>query len=272
MHIINSEFIEMTKRILLIDGDVWIYRAAVITAEIIKVLDEAGTVYTVKHECNIEEAKNYFRNFVRTLEKELGATEPSLITISCSECNFRRELFPKYKATRPSKPIGYGVIKEWVEQNYPIKTLYSVEADDVMGILGTSKTAKSVKDIDERIIVTIDKDLRQINECLHYNPDKDEEGIIKLTKEEADRMFYSQILTGDTVDNYKGCPRVGAVGAKKLLDNNTPEEYWQAIVAEFEKKGLTEQDALTQARLAKILKSDDYDFKNKKVKLWKEES
>ena len=39
-------------------------------------------------------------------------------------------------------------------------------------------------------------------------------------------------------------------------------------MAAFEKKGLTESDALVQARVARILRASDYDFAAKKPILW----
>ena len=36
----------------------------------------------------------------------------------------------------------------------------------------------------------------------------------------------------------------------------------------FEKKGLTEDDALLQARVARILRASDYDFKKKEPIMW----
>ena len=44
------------------------------------------------------------------------------------------------------------------------------------------------------------------------------------------------------------------------------------VVKAFEDKGLTETDALTNARLAKILTIDDYDTKRQEPKLWSPES
>ena len=43
---------------------------------------------------------------------------------------------------------------------------------------------------------------------------------------------------------------------------------WAVVLAAYEKAGLTEADALAQARVARILRASDYDFKQKKVKLW----
>jgi DNA polymerase-1 len=76
-----------------------------------------------------------------------------------------------------------------------------------------------------------------------------------------------QTLVGDTSDGYKGCPGVGKVKAEKLLAGND-KLYWEIVRATFEKAGLTEQDALTQARLARILRFSDWDNEKKEPILW----
>jgi hypothetical protein len=43
---------------------------------------------------------------------------------------------------------------------------------------------------------------------------------------------------------------------------------WELIVEAYAKKDLTEADALQQARVARILRFDDYDFNKKKPILW----
>ena len=43
---------------------------------------------------------------------------------------------------------------------------------------------------------------------------------------------------------------------------------WSTVVKAFEDKGLTEDDALLNARLARILTIDDYDTKDKEPILW----
>ena len=40
------------------------------------------------------------------------------------------------------------------------------------------------------------------------------------------------------------------------------------VVSAFKDKGLTEEDALVNARLARILTADDYDFDKRQPKLW----
>jgi hypothetical protein len=41
---------------------------------------------------------------------------------------------------------------------------------------------------------------------------------------------------------------------------------WDTVVEAYEKAGLTEDDALVTARLARILRAEDYDGVN--IKLW----
>jgi len=119
------------------------------------------------------------------------------------------------------------------------------------------------------IIVSVDKDFKSIP-CRLYNPDKPEEGIVEVTKDEADRYHLYQTLVGDASDNYKGCPSVGPVKALKILDScDSYEECWVKILDSFDKAGLSSKHALVQARLARILRDGDYDFESKKVKFWK---
>ena len=43
---------------------------------------------------------------------------------------------------------------------------------------------------------------------------------------------------------------------------------WKTVVEAFKEKDLTEKDALINARLARILTVDDYDFKKQQPILW----
>ena len=92
----------------------------------------------------------------------------------------------------------------------------------------------------------------------------------EVTEEEADYNHMLQTLTGDAADGYPGCPGIGPKTAEKLLAGvgRTYAEMWPIVVEQYAKKGLSEGIALTQARIARICRRDDYDFKRKEVKLW----
>ena len=63
---------------------------------------------------------------------------------------------------------------------------------------------------------------------------------------------------------------MGQVKAEKLLDAalEKEEDMWSPVVAAYEKAGLTEEDALRQARLARILRWSDWNAEKKAPILW----
>ena len=46
------------------------------------------------------------------------------------------------------------------------------------------------------------------------------------------------------------------------------KRQWQTIINCFAQANLDENEALLQARMARILRASDYDYKNNKIKLW----
>ena len=187
---------------------------------------------------------------------------------------FRRRLFPEYKQNRAGKlkPIGWKPMKaELLQENASLQH-DEIEADDWLGILATNSDWIS----GEPIIISGDKDLNQLS-GYHYWPWNEEQQWI-VTEEDAMRQFYIQTLTGDSTDNIKGCPGVGPVKAKKLVDSmelDNEEDSWcivrAAYRAAYEKAGIEDdpvEAALLNARLVRILRESDYDIEQRKVTLW----
>jgi DNA polymerase-1 len=240
---------------LIVDADSFAYAAAVGAETTV----EWGPGQLSTSADTDEAIKDVSRKF-RYLKKELDADKLVLAISDASENGWRRKIYPRYKAHRKErKPLALQAVREFLLSKgaYLRPTL---EADDICGILATSK--KLVPG--PKIIVSIDKDLRTIP-GRHFSPMKRDEGIVVVDEREAHRWHMMQTLTGDTVDGYPGCPGVGPVKAKAILDHNVD---WPAIVDAFEAKNLTEADALVQARVARILRASDYNFKTKEVKLW----
>ena len=163
---------------------------------------------------------------------------------------FRSKVYPPYKLNRVAKrkPLAYHSAVEWVKKNYNVLSIPNLEADDLLGIYGTHPSYAPA------VIISGDKDMRSIP-CPFYNFIQDT--FHKTTQEEADYQFLYQTLVGDATDNYKGCPKIGEVGAKKILDKDCS---WDAVVAAYAKAGLSEEEALTQARVARILRYEDVDY------------
>ena len=65
---------------------------------------------------------------------------------------------------------------------------------------------------------------------------------------------------------YAGAPGVGVKRAEILFDKHGYS--WETVVNAFAEKGLSEEIALQNARLAKILTVDDYDFNTRQPILW----
>ena len=87
-----------------------------------------------------------------------------------------------------------------------------------------------------------------------------------ITSDSGRAWHLIQCLSGDQTDGYGGVPGIGVKRAAPLFDK---EGYsWKTAVKAFTDKGLTEEDALLNARLAKILTIDDYDTTKQEVILW----
>ena len=79
-----------------------------------------------------------------------------------------------------------------------------------------------------------------------------------------------QLVYGDLTDGFGGCPTIGGVKASRVLANKKDlPEMWEAVLAEYKRQKLDEDYALTQARLARILRASDWNDKKKEPILWK---
>lgn len=240
-------------RTLLIDGDILVVGTCA-SAEVEKDWGDDQWSLTT----DLRSVKASILNAINNIKRDLKADEV-VLCLSMGE-TFRHQIYPDYKAGRGRKPIGTGEVKRWLIEDHGAKLKPGIEADDSMGILSTHPTL--IKG--ERIICSADKDMLTIPGLLYRQGE-----LIEVTPGEADFNRWLQTLTGDVTDGYPGCPGMGPKKAEKLL-NAIPqgEPVWPHIVAAYEKAGLTEADALIQARLARILHYTDYDFKRKEVKLW----
>lgn len=259
------------NQVLIIDGDIPIFRAAA-TAEI--TLEADGVIYRAAQRAVQEQI---LEESIAKIQEETGIDEV-VMALSSSEGNFRKELYDDYKGNRKgkSKPVGYYKLLEYVEDTFDTLEFPKLEGDDLLGILGSHGTYKGK----EVVILSWDKDLATI-------PGKYIDGDTMELKEqsqyEADRFFMYQAITGDTTDNFKGCKGIGGVRAERLLqkieDANPEAEllelrtlWWNAILEAYLKAGQTREDAILNARMARILTNKNWDAENQEVVLWTPES
>ena len=89
---------------------------------------------------------------------------------------------------------------------------------------------------------------------------------VTISPDEGARWHLIQALAGDNTDGYSGVPGVGIKKAEKIFSEKG--YTWKAVVETFEEKDMTEEDALCNARLARILTTNDYDHEKKEPILW----
>jgi DNA polymerase-1 len=239
--------------LLLIDADITAFSSATRAEEEIRWDEDTWTIHS-----DLKKAKESFDYLLGQYKEATGEKEFKLCFTGRD--NFRKTISPTYKGNRKGrKPVGYSALKEWAMETYPSFCKETLEADDCMGILATKFPGKT-------IIVTMDKDLLTVPGKM-YKLNQDGTGEWYDTDEkEANYRFLLQAMTGDATDGYSGIPGVGPKKAEEILKKHGA--VWKTVEDAYIKAGLTKEDALMNARMARILRQEDWDFDNEQVKLW----
>jgi DNA polymerase-1 len=229
--------------IVRIDCDYLVYKSAVCCEYDVDYGDDLIVVQS-----RFSEVQSLITNEIKKICATLETKQDDVVLYFSDSKNFRKILYPDYKGHRNrKKPCGYKRAINWLREHYQVVSMPYLEADDALGIDAT-------KDQDNTsIIVSPDKDLRQIPGRLY-----DFNEVVNVTPEEGTRWHLIQTLAGDQTDGYPGCPGIGVKKAESLF--NKYGENWKTVVKAFESAGLTEENALLNARLARILQHTDYDF------------
>lgn len=164
----------------LIDGDLVVYRAAA--------------------SCEPTKAKPFLEDITAALYRThdvmgtiaKGTNCNEHIVYIAGENNFRKKLYPEYKAnrTRPA-PTYLQECREILVTQYGASIVNDMETDDALGIAQTKYDGGSR-------ICSIDKDLLQIPGH-HFNWVK---GVITIVSPlDGLKTFYKQLIAGDGTDN-----------------------------------------------------------------------
>lgn len=244
------------KKVLLIDGDILLYKIALNNEVDTHWGDGLWTLHCDENICKAD---------VDLVIDDLGASlnADDYIVALTDTNNFRKEILPTYKSNRKDKrkPMTLKALRDYVIKKHNGVVWKNLEADDVLGIMSTEPTDE------ERIVVSIDKDLKTVP-C---NLSVDGLSVENITQRMADYWFMIQTLTGDKVDGYDGIEGVGIKTAEKLIQKytNVPLlDLWKIVKKIYVEKGYTEAEALQQARVAHILRHGEYNKKTGEVKLW----
>lgn len=176
-----------------------------------------------------------------------------------------------YKGQRvQEKPFHRDNIRAYMMAEYDVVIANGMEADDMLAVTQTNAEPLST------IICTRDKDLRMVagmhygwpcGKQAQYGP-KQVSGLGELELNGSKltgtgiKFFYSQVLTGDSTDNYPGLPRCGPTGAFKLLAGAESElDLFTAVSGAYRDKfgDGWESEMLEQARLAWMVTELDDD-------------
>lgn len=229
-----QDYTEKPDRItlVLVDADVIAYRAAAANE------DKTG-----------REAKNTADNIIQfIIDETVIFPFPSNFKLFLTgKDNFRFKVEKDYKANRVGvpKPKYLPAVRQYLQDAFGAEVVDGMEADDRIATEATFHA-----DPESTVIASIDKDFKTIN-CWHFNFNSNK--WLYQTEAEALKFFYTQVLTGDAVDNIKGLYKVGPVTADKILKGETTElGLFKKALAAYEERGYTVNDLIKTAQLVHL--------------------
>lgn len=207
----------MKKTLLLVDGSSYLYRAFHAMPDLRNFADEpTGAIQGVL-------------NMLRRLHKDYPA-DYSACVFDAKGKTFRDDIYPEYKANRPSMPDDLrpqiAPLHEAIKAlGWPLIMIEGVEADDVIGALAKQAENEGMK----TIISTGDKDIAQlVNENItvvntmrdafrRTDDILDVAGVERKFGIPPSLIVDYLTLMGDKVDNVPGVEKVGPKTAVKWL-------------------------------------------------------
>ena len=281
------------KGILVMDGD-WLVYQAMAASEV--ETDWGDDVWTL--ECDHAKAWSILCDSIRSYASRKKAWRGAPIILAFTDhVNWRKVLVDEtYKENRKAtrKPVGYRAFVERVQAFEDWTSILEpmLEGDDVMGIIGSGAGHFGFS---KAVLVSCDKDFKTIPDCdfLWCTTGN----ILEQDLQTADYWHMFQTIKGDMTDGYAGIAGWGDTAAD-FLENPfitepvesvlksgknkgqtvtkwvkreplETESLWDCIVSIGAKAGMTEEDIIKQAQMARILRFNDYNFEDKEIYLWR---
>ena len=248
---------ELPNRIL-IDGDIFAFRCS---SAVQKDIDWGNGLWTCH--AYLDEAVDYLKVYTKTVfDALLNKIKIDLDNTKIIYCfsdpngnNFRKIINPNYKYNRRTsrKPTCYNALVDYIKTNNPNNYIFGdyLEGDDCISFLSTENQHKNTS-----LIISADKDFNTVPNVYFYNINKDE--LKFITIEDAFRNLMIQTLTGDTADNYCGCPSIGKIKATRLINKEkNPYRLWELVENTFVANGATKEDAMLNFTMAYLLHYSD---------------
>ena len=199
--------------VILVDGSSYLYRA-----------------FFASQQADLRNSEGFPTGAVRVVTSMLRSLlkqypeSPVMVIFDAKGKTFRDDIYPEYKANRPSMPDDLRLQIEPIHDiiramGLPLVAVEGVEADDVIGTL--ARQASQAKR--HTLISTGDKDMAQLVDE-HVNlintmtdTHMDREGVIEKFGIPPELIIDFLALMGDKVDNIPGVPGVGEKTALGLL-------------------------------------------------------
>lgn len=203
---------------------------------------------------DISLAEKYIDDNIDRLCKTLNTKQFELVVGDVK--NFRKILFPQYKANRKPKPEIYQYVYNLIRDKYGFTSLPYLEGDDTCRIIFEDKNYKPEY---QKVIVSIDKDFYSVP-CNFFRDLNNNTTIEKIEKNDAEQHLYYQVLVGDTADNYKGIPNFGDKKYQELIDNKGDLLSGRDVLDLYHKNNLTNDDFKYNYRCAEIVNQINYNY------------
>ena len=277
--------------ILVMDGD-WLVFQAMSAAEF-----DASWEEEIWHRCcDHAKAREFLFSSIESYRtRKKGWAKGKVVLAFTDSINWRKvRVDENYKSNGKAtkKPVGYFEFLEALFNNpdYICIREDKLEGDDVMGILGSGHSEFGFK---KAVLVSCDKDFKTIPDvdflwCTTGN-------ILTQDIVSANWWHLYQTIKGDNTDGYGGIPGWGdtaegflnepfftepEVSILKSGKNKGQEvtkwvkrevgdkSLWECIVSIAAKAGMSEEDLIKQAQMARILRFEEYNFIDKEIYLW----
>ena len=202
----------MTKKVCLIDGSGYIFRAFY-----------ALPPLTSPEGTPVNAVYGFTNMFMRLTQKI--KSDYWLVLFDAKRQNFRNDIFPDYKGTRKEIPEDlipqFEIIHQAVNAlNLHFLDMEGYEADDLIATYAAQSLQKGY----EVTIVSADKDLMQLIRpgVEFFDPMKDKYFTPEDVREKfgvyPNRVVDVQALAGDSTDNIPGVPGIGLKTAAELIN------------------------------------------------------
>lgn len=238
------------NRFLIIDIESYIYKSL---SHCEKLIQDKTNPKIFYQGYDISLAEKYIDDNIDRLCKTLNTKQFELVVGDVK--NFRKILFPQYKANRKPKPEIYQYVYNLIRDKYGFTSLPYLEGDDTCRIIFEDNNYKAEY---QKVIVSIDKDFYSVP-CNFFRDLNNNTIIEKVGENDAAQHLYYQVLVGDTVDNYKGIPNFGDKKYQELIDNKKRLTF-EDIAKLFQDYGLTKDDMEYNYRCAEIVNQINYNY------------